>query len=220
MISRMDHVAVRLSDGVTLAVPASLSCISTYVLLEQETWFEKEGAFVRRCLKPGMTAIDIGANVGAYSLPMARLVAPGGHVIAYEPASEPRQLLEISRRLNAADNLEIVAAALSDEERQGHLAFGASSELNSLGGAGPGERIRVTCLDREAATCSWQAPDFIKIDAEGCRIVNRPPPRFQRTRGSRPLPIPELGGDLDELRRWSSLSELRKGSSVTVNDRR
>jgi FkbM family methyltransferase len=167
MISRMDHVAVRLSDGVTLAVPASLSCISTYVLLEQETWFEKEGAFVRRWLKPGMTAIDIGANVGAYSLPMARLVAPDGHVTAYEPASEPRQLLEISRRLNAADNLEIVAAALSDEERQGHLAFGASSELNSLGGAGPGERIRVTCLDREAATCSWQAPDFIKIDAEG-----------------------------------------------------
>jgi len=163
----MDHVAVRLSDGVTLAVPASLNSISTYVLLEQEAWFEKECAFVRRWLKPGMTAIDIGANVGVYSLPMARQVAPDGRVVAYEPGSEPRRLLEISRQLNQANNLEIVAAALSDGERQGRLVFGASSELGSLGSFGSGEDVRITSLDREEAARSWRAPDFIKIDAEG-----------------------------------------------------
>jgi FkbM family methyltransferase len=163
----MDHVSIRLSEGVTLAVPPSLSSISTYVLLEQEKWFEKESAFVLRWLKPGMTAIDIGANVGVYSLPMARQVAPGGRVIAYEPASEPRRLQEISRRLNQANNLEIVAAALSDRERQGHLVFGASSELNSLGNTGAGEDVRITSLDHEDAVRTWQSPDFIKIDAEG-----------------------------------------------------
>jgi hypothetical protein len=45
--------------------------------------------------------------------------------------------------------------------------------------------------------CAWRA---VEIDAEGWRIVNRPPPRFHRTRGSRPLPAPEHGGSLDELR--------------------
>jgi FkbM family methyltransferase len=163
----MDHVAIRLSDGVTIAVPPSLNSISTYVLLEQERWFEKECAFVRRWLKPGMTAIDIGANVGVYSLPMARQVAPDGRVIAYEPGSEPRQLLEISRKLNGADNLDIVAAALSDGERQGHLVFGSSSELSSLGATGPGEDVLVTSLDLEDAARSWKSPDFVKIDAEG-----------------------------------------------------
>ena len=44
---------------------------------------------------------------------------------------------------------------------------------------------------------AWRA---VEIDAEGWRIVNRPPPRFHRTRGSRPLPAPERGGSLDELR--------------------
>jgi hypothetical protein len=34
------------------------------------------------------------------------------------------------------------------------------------------------------------------------RIVDRPPPKFHRTRGSRPLPAPERGGSLDELRRF------------------
>jgi hypothetical protein len=44
---------------------------------------------------------------------------------------------------------------------------------------------------------AWRA---VEIDAEGWRIVNRPPPRFHRTRGSRPLPAPERGGRLEELR--------------------
>jgi hypothetical protein len=46
---------------------------------------------------------------------------------------------------------------------------------------------------------AWRA---VEIDAEGWRVVNRPLPRFHRTRGSRPLPAPERGGSLDELRRF------------------
>jgi FkbM family methyltransferase len=163
----MDHISVRLSNGVTLAVPATLKSTSTFVLLEQETWFEKEYAFVARLLKPGMTVIDVGANVGVYSLAMAQQVAPGGHVIAYEPASESRRLLDISRAFNKASNLEVVAAALSDGERRGHLGFGASSEYNSLGSDAPGEDVRITSLDHEDAVRSRPSPDFIKIDAEG-----------------------------------------------------
>jgi FkbM family methyltransferase len=157
---------LRLSNGVTLAVPPSLQAITTYVILEQETWFEKELAFLPHVLRPGMTAIDIGANLGIYSLAMARLVEPG-KVFAFEPASEPRALLERSRELNGASNLEIFAAALSDSQREGHLAFGASSELNALADSGPGERVRITTLDLEEARQGWQAPDFVKIDAEG-----------------------------------------------------
>jgi len=63
-------------------VPAKLSAITSYVLLEQEEWFEKEIHFLRRFLKPGMTAIDIGANLGVYSLPMASLVGPDGRVFS------------------------------------------------------------------------------------------------------------------------------------------
>ena len=46
---------------------------------------------------------------------------------------------------------------------------------------------------------AWRA---VEIDTEGWRIVDRPPPRFHRTRGSQPLPLPERGGSLDELRRF------------------
>jgi hypothetical protein len=46
---------------------------------------------------------------------------------------------------------------------------------------------------------AWRA---VEIDAEGWRLVARPPPIFHRTRGSQPLPVPERGGIVNELRRF------------------
>src|SRR5262245_30439262 len=163
--SRLNAIELKLSDAVTLAVPESLQSITAYVLLEQERWFEKEMDFLRHWLRPGMTVIDIGANLGVYSVPMARLVGQTGHVFAYEPGSEARRLLERNRELNAAVNLDISPLALSDRERDGRLVFGGSSELYALGDSGDGEMVHITSLDREDATRSWPSPDFVKIDS-------------------------------------------------------
>jgi FkbM family methyltransferase len=163
----MNEMSLRMVDGTDIVVPSSLDAITTYVILEQEKWFEKETVFVARWLRPGMTAIDIGANLGVYCLPMARLVGPKGQVFAYEPATETRRLLALSKAKNGADNLQIIGAALSDGEREGHLVLGTSSELNALGGSGPGERVQITSLDAEDQARSWGDIDFLKIDAEG-----------------------------------------------------
>ncbi|SDS06177.1 FkbM family methyltransferase [Bradyrhizobium canariense] len=163
----MGEISLRMVDGTHIVVPSSLEAFTTYVILEQEKWFEKETAFLSRWLKPGMTAIDIGANLGVYSLPMARLVGPKGQVFSYEPATATCRLLEISKAENGADNLHVIPAALSDGEREGHLVLGASSELHTLEGDGPGESVRITSLDAEEKARNWGAIDFIKIDAEG-----------------------------------------------------
>ena len=163
----MDTLELRCLDDVTLAVPATLQSVTAYVLLEQECWFEKEMDFLRHWLRPGMTVIDIGANLGVYSLPMARLVGKTGHVLAYEPGSEARTLLARNRQLNEAINLDISPLALSDREREGRLVIGVSSELNALGDGNAGEAVRITSLDSEDALRGWSSPDFVKIDAEG-----------------------------------------------------
>lgn len=163
----MSALDIKLSEGLTLAVPANLESITTYVLLEQERWFEKEIDFLHRWLRPGMTVIDIGANLGVYSLPAARLIGPTGRVFAYEPGSEARVLLERSRELNGAVNLHISPCALSDRVREGRLVFGNSGELNALGETAAGEEVRIASLDSEDAALGWPSPDFVKIDAEG-----------------------------------------------------
>jgi FkbM family methyltransferase len=166
----VDALELKISDGVTLAVSANLQSITTYVLLEQECWFEKEIEFLRHWLRPGMTVIDVGANVGVYSLLMARLVGPTGQVFSYEPGSEARALLERSRELNGAENLRIFPLALSNRAREGRLLFKRSIEDNALDygdGSSDGETILITTLDQEIFARRWPSPDFIKIDAEG-----------------------------------------------------
>lgn len=163
----MTDLSLRMTDGTHIVVPNKLDAITTYVLLEQESWFEKETAFLARWLKRGMNTIDIGANLGVYCLPMARLVGPAGQVYAFEPASDTRRYLEASRKKNRANNLHIIAAAVSDSDRVGHLVLGASSELNTLEGDGSGESVRIASLDQEQKTQNWGQIDFIKIDAEG-----------------------------------------------------
>jgi hypothetical protein len=54
----MSELALRTRDGSIVLVPGKLSTITTYVLLEQEAWFEKEITFLERWLQPGMTAIE------------------------------------------------------------------------------------------------------------------------------------------------------------------
>src|SRR5262249_21151293 len=50
----------------------------------------------------------------------------------------------------------------------------------------------------------WRA---VEIDSDGWRVVERPPVRFRRTRGSQPLPAPERGGSVDELRTFFNVDQ-------------
>jgi hypothetical protein len=49
---------------------------------------------------------------------------------------------------------------------------------------------------------AWRA---VEIDIEGWRIVDRPTPKFRRSRGSQPLPEPQRGGSLEELRSFLNI---------------
>jgi len=55
-----------------------------------------------------------------------------------------------------------------------------------------GGRLYLDLCDR-----AWRE---VEIDAESWRVIDRPPAKFRRTRGSQPLPEPERGGGLEELR--------------------
>ena len=162
----MDELYVRVKGGGEICVPAAAS-ITTYVLIEQEDWFEKEIAFVRRLLRPGMRAVDIGANYGTYTLAMAQSVAPDGRIWAYEPTSATARYLRKTIARNALGNVELMQTALSDRTGSGRLRLDAQAEVNRLVADGNGEEVSLTTLDVESRSRDWGHIDFIKIDAEG-----------------------------------------------------
>ena len=64
-------------------------------LLMRNAWEVHETELVKRLLKPGMTFVDIGANIGYFTLLAGRVMGPGSKVFAFEP--EPRSF-ELLRR--------------------------------------------------------------------------------------------------------------------------
>lgn len=207
-LERRTPVILKTSDGLCFSVPGSLDCISTYVLLEQEKWFEREVVFLRRWFRPGMNAIDIGANIGVYCLPLAKVAGINGCVYAFEPGSGARSHLEAARLMNHLDSLHISPCALSDTEKVGSMQAGWSGELNSLSTAGPNSRleeaVRVSSLDAQEQEFGWPSIDFIKIDAEGqeARIVAGGRSFFSR---HSPLVMYEIkaGGNQAQSVRWT-----------------
>lgn len=71
-------------------------------------------AVIQQCLCPGMVVIDIGANIGYYTLLAARQVGAAGKVIAFEPSSENCALLQQSLQVNGLTNVRLMPYAVAD----------------------------------------------------------------------------------------------------------
>lgn len=89
--------------------------------ISRELWLvqarEKEHmVMLNSALKPGMTVLDIGANIGYYSVMMGKLVGEGGKVYAVEPSASNSNLLNINLGLNGMNGLvETFSVGIADK---------------------------------------------------------------------------------------------------------
>jgi FkbM family methyltransferase len=121
-------------------------------------------------IRPGDVVLDVGANIGYYTLMFARLVGPQGKVYAFEPDPENFALLEENVRLNGHGNVVLVNKAVSDKTGTGRLYLcednqGDHRTYDSADGR-PHVAIETVDLDRYFQTYSGRI-DFIKMDIQG-----------------------------------------------------
>ncbi len=120
--------------GVRLVLDAADVSVSDDII--QGRGYEPEVTRVLEALlRPGMTFVDIGANVGYHALLGSRLVGPTGQVIAVEPFSENCRLILMSVAENGVDNLTLLPVALHDHQGWSHLSthIGSNASLISSG---------------------------------------------------------------------------------------
>jgi FkbM family methyltransferase len=86
---------------------------------------------LQRAIRPGMTVLDIGANVGAHALPMASWAGETGRVYAFEPTDWAFRRLQKNRSLNpsVSQSLVPVQCALTDGASEIPKAFHSSWNL-------------------------------------------------------------------------------------------
>lgn len=79
-------------------------------------WEPETLDFIRRFVKPGHTVLEIGANIGAHTLLLAKAVGAGGRVYAVEPTRYAREKLLRNRELNPGlvDRIAVLDYLITD----------------------------------------------------------------------------------------------------------
>lgn len=164
-------------DNLILTVEANLKSITTAVLLAQGDWFEAEMELWRTQIRPDMTVIDVGANVGVYTFSAAQRVGETGKVIAIEPFKACVNCLQETSRINQLPWVKIYEAAASDHCGSAKLSLHNASELNEVisdnsPSSDSANTVTIQCLtlDSLIETENLTRVDWLKIDAEGHEI--------------------------------------------------
>lgn len=132
-----------------------------------------EAACFQSLLKPGMTVIDIGANLGLYSLVAAKAVGPEGKVFGFEPVPAIMKRFRENIALNQLPNITAVACAVG--ERIGSASFYLNEIKSENSGLGSlvrpiGDRmitVETITLDEFKIQNNIQKISMVKIDVEG-----------------------------------------------------
>ncbi|MFK7831021.1 MAG: FkbM family methyltransferase [Congregibacter sp.] len=125
------------------------------ILHERGCWEPFETALWLACQQSASVAVDVGANLGYFSLLSARHFAGPARIIAFEPADDNYRLLCENLRLNgAAGRVEAVAAALGDVEE---VIAGVS--LGHSAGNSAGVSAGVSAGTSAASGMLYRSPD-------------------------------------------------------------
>lgn len=169
------HVVITLDCGFKLRLRTN--DLLGYRLVREQQFEPSVRQAIRTIIKPGMTALDIGANLGYYSLELSRLVGSTGTVVAFEPQITMMAELKANLELNAVRNVITCPIALSDEGGDrtffvpppGHESMGS---LKNNGRTSMPLTTKVPCstLDEAVQALKIDRIDFIKMDVEGAEL--------------------------------------------------
>lgn len=170
-----NQALVRLSDGDFLYVDPLDEAVSAH-LIAHGYWEPQVRKAVLGLTQPGATVIEVGANVGYYTLGMARRVGPRGRIVALEANPHMANFVRKSMDFNGLlDRVEIVEKAASDTD--GHVRFMVSRQFGGSGhilvaesGIGSDQSI-ITVEAVRLDDIGVDKADLIRMDAEGSEAL-------------------------------------------------
>jgi FkbM family methyltransferase len=129
-----------------------------------------------RLVSPGSVAYDVGANVGFFTVVLARLVGPHGYVYAFEPSAENAAVVRENVARNGFHHVLVVCRAVGSSTGPQLLQVSSYSGGHALQGAeAPPDQVgtlpvEVVSLDDFAAQPGVRPPEIVKIDVEGFEL--------------------------------------------------
>jgi FkbM family methyltransferase len=145
-------------------------------------WFKvyehEETDVVKTVVKEGMTVLDIGANIGYYTVLFSTLVGEKGRVLALEPSPYNFEMLGKNIEANNLANVVTLQRAVSDQGGEVVLDVSGSNfaahhlRRGDAQGEEAGDAVRVPCVRVDDVVAErGLTPDFIKMDIEGAEYL-------------------------------------------------
>jgi FkbM family methyltransferase len=177
-------------------------------------WEPRMTQWLQRRLRPGDTFVDVGANIGYFSVLAAQLVGPTGRVVAVEASRPFMDRVELNARLNGITNIRPAHVAVSDKQQT--LTFILASSHNMGANSivpwdGPTESvfdIEAYPLPEVLESDEIAKARVIKIDVEGAEgsvvrgmapMLNKLRPDAEVTVEVTPERMAQLGDSVEEL---------------------
>ncbi len=119
--------------------------------------------------KSGEVVLDIGANVGFYTMRASRAVGPAGQVVALEPSEHNAQQLEQNLRLNGLSNVRVIRKAAWSHAG---LVGWYESQVPTTNKVSPDStaKIEAVTVDELVEQLDLPRVDWIKVDVEGGEV--------------------------------------------------
>jgi FkbM family methyltransferase len=175
-------------------------------------WYELEtDLFLRGMLRPGTTAIDVGANEGVLTVLAGTLVGPSGKIVAFEPDPSSRSILQKALRRNDLGNVRVEPVAAG--ATSGTVTFAEVREASYAKVAGEGRSITCVTLDHYCQQEGIDALHLLKVDVDGPELHVLEGAQGLLSRASRkPFVIVELSRETDRLGyHWTDILTFLQG---------
>jgi FkbM family methyltransferase len=130
---------------------------------------EQEADLFHQICRPGDVVVEVGANIGAHTVGLAKRVGPAGMVVAFEPQTMAFQLLATNVAINSLTNVQCLKMAVGDRTGQTLVPQPALDQTNNFGGVSlenvaRGEQVPLVTLDSILQVGRMR---LLKVDVEG-----------------------------------------------------
>lgn len=151
---------------------ASLDRLVFLALHRARLMGKEEMPLLEKLVEPGMQILDVGANIGLYTLLLARLTGEAGHVFAFEP--EPNLFSVLCENCAANNAVNVTPFQCAAGDANGRATFQRAtfnSGDNRLGGSKPGAQSIEVEVARLDEVLPVQTVQFIKLDVQGHELA-------------------------------------------------
>ncbi len=176
-LQQLKHGCIYTAHGIKMYLDKNDTVVSR-TLATNKIWEEHETNFLSSIITKGMKVVDVGAQIGYYSLLFSKWIGKTGKVFCFEPDPDNYRLLKRNIEANQARNIIPIQKAISNyngktilfqsnDNKGDHriIDFYVFDKDNKR------KKFEVECITLDSVFATEQKLDFIKMDIQGAEML-------------------------------------------------